>query len=130
MNKEDLYPLIGKYLNGYKITKIEEDPFVKGQINLWTDEWRTEYFGDKALVKFYVRPESGSAQIYKELVDKELYHNLRDKKAIDKMTKIINDYKKYCGTNKGFTEYTDIQIEAIERVINDLDSILKECQDE
>lgn len=122
--------LLGKYLNGYKIVKIEPDPFVKGQINLWTNEWRTECFGDKVLVKFYVRPESGSTQIYKELVDKELYYNLRNKKAIDKMTKVINDYKKYCETNKGFTEYTDIQIEAIKQVINDLDSILKECQDE
>ena len=97
---------------------------------MWTDEWRTECFGDKALVKFYVRPESGSAKVYRELVDKELYYNLRNKKAIDKMAKIINDYKKYCKTNKGLTEYTDIQIEAIERVINDLDNILKECQDE
>lgn len=30
--------LIGKYLNGYKIVRIENDPFIKGQINLWTDE--------------------------------------------------------------------------------------------
>ena len=29
--------LIGKYINGYKIVKIEYDPFVKGQINLITD---------------------------------------------------------------------------------------------
>lgn len=73
MNKEDLYPLIGKYLNGYKIVKIEEDPFVKGQINLWTDEWITEYFGDKSIVKFFIRPESNSSKIYKELIDKEIY---------------------------------------------------------
>lgn len=73
MNKEDLYPLIGKYLNGYKIIKIEEDPFVKGQINLWTDEWITEYFGDKSMVKFFVRPKSNSSKIYKELIDKEIY---------------------------------------------------------
>lgn len=73
MNKEDLYPLIGKYLNGYKIVKIEEDPFVKGQINLWTDEWITEYFGDKSIVKFFIRPESNSSKIYKEQIDKEIY---------------------------------------------------------
>lgn len=73
MNKEDLYPLIGKYLNGYKIVKIEEDPFVKGQINLWTDEWITEYFGDKSIVKFFIRLESNSSKIYKELIDKEIY---------------------------------------------------------
>lgn len=71
MNKEDLYFLIGKYLNGYKIVKIEEDPFIKGQINLWTDEWITEYFGDKSMVKFFVGPEGNSSRIYKELVDKE-----------------------------------------------------------
>lgn len=73
MNKEDLYPLIGKYLNGYKIVKIEEDPFVKGQINLWTDEWITEYFGDKSIVKFFIRPESNSSKIYRESIDKEIY---------------------------------------------------------
>lgn len=73
MNKEDLYPLIGKYLNGYKIIKIEEDPFIKGQINLWTDEWRTECFGDKSIVKFFVRPESNSPKIYRELMDKQIY---------------------------------------------------------
>lgn len=73
MNKEDLYPLIGKYLNGYKIVKIEEDPFIKGQINLWTDEWITEYFGDKSIVKFFIRPESNSSKIYREPIDKEIY---------------------------------------------------------
>ena len=70
MNKEDLYPLIGKYLNGYKIIKIAEDPFVKGQINLWTDGWITGYFGDKSMVKFFIRPESNSSAIYRELIDK------------------------------------------------------------
>lgn len=73
MNKEDLYPLIGKYLNGYKIVKIEEDPFIKGQINLWTDEWMTNYFGDKLMVKFYIRLESNSSERYQELIDKEIY---------------------------------------------------------
>lgn len=70
--KEDLYPLIGKYLNGYKIVKIEEDPFVKGQINLWTDIWENDLYSDRHLVKFYVRPESSSATIYREVVDKKL----------------------------------------------------------
>lgn len=86
MNKEDLYPLIGKYLNGYKIVKIEEDPFVKGQINLWTDEWRTEYFEDKCLVKFYVRPNANSVKIYRELVDKENEH----------LKEVIAKIKKHC----------------------------------
>ena len=88
MNKEDLYPLIGKYLNGYKIVKIEEDPFVKGQINLWTDEWITEYFGDKSIVKFFIRPESNSSKIYKELIDKEIYQ-LKDN--WNKLKKCLKD---------------------------------------
>lgn len=83
MNKEDLYPLIGKYLNGYKIVKIEEDPFVKGQINLWTDEWITEYFGDKSIVKFFVRPEGNTAKIYQELVDEENYQLKEEKKQLE-----------------------------------------------
>lgn len=73
MNKEDLYPLIGKYLNGYEIVKVEEDPFVKGQINLWTSEQMTGYFGDKRIVKFIIRPDGNSSKIYQELVDKEIY---------------------------------------------------------
>ncbi len=84
MNKEDLYPLIGKYLNGYEIVKVEEDPFVKGQINLWTSEQTMGYFGDKSIVKFIIRPEGNSSKIYQELVDKEIYQlknnwkNLKD----------------------------------------------------
>ena len=99
MNKEDLYPLIGKYLNGYKIVKIEEDPFIKGQINLWTDEWITEYFGDKSIVKFFVRPESNSSKIYKEQIDKEIYQ-LKDN--WNKLKEII---KKKFVAQGGFTSY-------------------------
>lgn len=95
MNKEDLYPLIGKYLNGYKIIKIEEYPFVKGQINLWTDEWITEYFGDKSMVKFFVRPKSNSSKIYKELIDKEIYQ-LKDN---------WNKLKEYIGIKLYNVEY-------------------------
>lgn len=46
-------------------------------------------------------------------------------RAIDK----INDYKIYCEQNKGFTEYTDIEIEAIEPVISKLEDILKEVSE-
>lgn len=89
MNKEDLYPLIDKYLNGYKIVKIEEDPFVKGQINLWTDEWMTEYFGDKSIVKFYIRPESNSSKIYREPIDKEIYQLKDNWNALKEYIKTI-----------------------------------------
>ena len=34
--------------------------------------------------------------------------------------------KCYCEKNKGFTQYTDIEIEAIEPVINKIEDILKE----
>ena len=44
---------------------------------------------------------------------------------IDKAIEKINDYKIYCKENKGFTEYTDIEIEAIEPVISRLENILK-----
>ncbi len=92
MNKEDLYPLIGKYLNGYKIVKIEEDPFVKGQINLWTDEWITEYFGDKSIVKFFIRPESNSSKIYNELIDKEIYQLKDNWNKLKKDLELVVDY--------------------------------------
>jgi len=45
---------------------------------------------------------------------------------IDKALKKINDYKIYCKENKGFTEYTDIEIEAIAPVLTNIENILKE----
>ena len=111
MNKEDLYPLIGKYLNGYKIVKIEEDPFVKGQINLWTDEWITEYFGDKSIVKFFIRPESNSSKIYKEQIDKEIYQ-LKDnwnklKEWVNKHYDYYMNNEDYVGGRLCFTDMKD-----------------------
>nr|DAQ17888.1 MAG TPA: hypothetical protein [Caudoviricetes sp.] len=111
MNKEDLYPLIGKYLNGYKIVKIEEDPFVKGQINLWTDEWITEYFGDKSIVKFFVRLESNSSKIYKEQIDKEIYQ-LKDnwnklKEWVNKHYDYYMNNEDYVGGRLCFTDMKD-----------------------
>lgn len=52
------------------------------------------------------------------------YYKLKE--VIDKAIEKINDYKIYCEENKGFTEYTDIEIEAIEPVISKLEDILKE----
>ena len=91
MNKEDLYPLIGKYLNGYKIVKIENDPFIKGQINLFTDEWEYEVFNDRCLVKFFIREESNTSKIYKELVDEEKFQL---KKGFDEIKEIIITHKR------------------------------------
>ena len=45
---------------------------------------------------------------------------------IERALKKINDYKIYCKENKGFTEYTDIEIEAIEPVLTKIENILKE----
>lgn len=94
MKKEDLQPLIGNYLNGFKMVKIEEDLFIKGQINLWTDIWKTDYFGDKILVKFFVNSKSNSAQVYQELIDKT-NKQLRDNwnKLKEYLEKIIIDSK-------------------------------------
>ena len=50
----------------------------------------------------------------------------KQKEVINKAIEKINDYKIYCEENKGFTEYTDIEIEAIEPVISKLEDILKE----
>lgn len=54
----------------------------------------------------------------------------RQKEVIDKAIEKINDYKIYCEENKGFTEYTDIEIEAIEPTISRLEDILKEGKNE
>ena len=53
----------------------------------------------------------------------------KQKEVIDKAIEKINDYKIYCKENKGFTEYTDIEIEAIEPVISKLEDILKEVSE-
>lgn len=60
--------------------------------------------------------------------DKETLRDmvLEYQEKIDKALEKINDYKIYCKENKGFTEYTDIEIEAIEPVISKLEDILKE----
>lgn len=53
----------------------------------------------------------------------------KQKEVIDKVAEKIKDYKIYCEKNKGFTEYTDIEIEAIEPVISKLEDILKEVSE-
>ena len=53
----------------------------------------------------------------------------KQKEVIYKAIEKINDYKIYCKENKGFTEYTDIEIEAIEPVISKLEDILKEVSE-
>ena len=59
--------------------------------------------------------------------DKETLRDmvLEYQEKIDKALEKINDYKIYCKENKGLSEYTDIEIEAIEPVISKLEDILK-----
>ena len=81
--------LVGKYLNGYKIVKVENDPFIKGQVNLWTNETRRECFGDRSVIKFFVRDEGNTAKIYQELIDRENYEL---KQRINKAIEYIEEY--------------------------------------
>lgn len=50
----------------------------------------------------------------------------KQKELIDKAIKEINDYEIYCEDNEGFTEYTDIEIDAIEPILIKIEDILKE----
>ena len=88
MNKEDLQCLVGKCLNGYKIVKVENDPFIPGQINLWTNEYKTDTFRDRSIIKFFVRSESNSSKVYQELIDKEKYEL---KKTLADIKQYINE---------------------------------------
>lgn len=65
---------------------------------------------------------------FKNYVDyvSELEKQCKNQKEVIKKTiEKINDYKIYCEKNKGFSEYTDIEIEAIAAVISRLEYILK-----
>ena len=64
-----------------------------------------------------------------KLLNENEQQNQKYKEVIDKAIEQINDYKIYCENNKGFTEYTDIEIEAIEPVISKLEDILKEVSE-
>ena len=46
--------LVGKYLNGFKIIKVGYDPFIKGQINLYTDEEIIEILKQQMNISKYV----------------------------------------------------------------------------
>lgn len=48
----DLYDNMG---TKYKIVSVQKDPFIKQQINLFTDKVITNDFGDKSVVKFFIR---------------------------------------------------------------------------
>ena len=83
------------------------------------------YVGDKNALNELIGYYDGLKQGIEELQQE----NKKYKEVIDKAIKKINDYKIYCEKNKGFTEYTDIEIEAIEPVISKLEDILKEVSE-
>lgn len=111
--------LVGKYLNGYKIVKIEDDPFIKGQVNLWTDEWKVESFGDRSIIKFFIRDDPNIAKIYQELVDKETYNLKQTLRELDKYINSEEFFNISCEpkiNDKGETHYDLIKREISKRI--------------
>lgn len=107
--------LLGKYLNGYKIVSIEKDPFIKGQINLWTDVCESNYFGDRNLIKFFVRDEENSNKIYRELIDKEIYKLKMENQLLKKVFDDVLEWGQYQD------RYTWKQLEGILSKLNELE---------
>ena len=66
---------------------------------------------------------------YKKVHEKDLKEIERLNNKYNKALEKINDYKIYCKKNKGLTEYTDVEIEAIEPVISKLEDILNEVSE-
>ena len=60
----------GDYVNGQKITKITLDPFIKGQIDLWTD--RTIPFGHDYEQERFIENEIETI-VTKELMERLSY---------------------------------------------------------
>ena len=61
---------VGDYVNGHKIINIDTDPFISGQINLWTnlyemdangDRWRTKYI-DKDIKSIVTKEQFENAE--------------------------------------------------------------------
>ena len=127
----DYEELIGKYLNGYKIVKIEKDPFIKGQINLWTDEEKVGTFGDRSIIKFFIRDESNSAKVYQELVDKEK-HELDQKydKALEILSNFWPPYEQEDFMNKN-TDYCSMNCGVDEKIFKKCwNKYIEQCLDE
>ena len=43
---------LGDYVNGNKIIRIDKDPFIKGQINLWIGLYEMDSNGDRWRIKY------------------------------------------------------------------------------
>ncbi len=72
---------------------------------------------------------SKDGELLLEYIDNLEQQIKKQKEVIDKAIKKINDYKIYCKENKGFTKYTDIEIEAIEPILIKMEDILKEVSE-
>lgn len=106
--------LVGKYLNGYRIVKVEKDPFIENQINLWTDETKADFLGNREVVKFYVRDYPSCASIYQEQVDKENYQ----------LKSIIKEIREYIETEY-LSEFDDFEKPFILTDKNDWNKVLE-----
>jgi len=91
--------LVGKYLNGFRIAKIEKDPFIENQINLWTDETEVDFLGNRKVVKFYIRDYPSGASIYQEQVDKE----------IARLNNVINELENYLIERIEYNDGSELQ---------------------
>ena len=48
---------VGDFLNGYKIQRISEDPFIKGQIDIFTNGEEMNWQGDRSQIIFRLIPQ-------------------------------------------------------------------------
>lgn len=60
---------VGDYVNGEKVIRIDKDPFIKGQINLWTNTITSNYWGDISLSPIIEKD-------IKSIVTKEMYSSV------------------------------------------------------
>ena len=63
---------VGDYVNGVRVERIDKDPFIKGQVDLWTNEITSNYWGDIGLtpirdkdIKSIVTKEQFESMSYK-----------------------------------------------------------------
>ena len=60
---------VGDYVNGEKVIRIDKDPFIKGQINLWTNTITSNYWGDISLSPIIEKD-------IKSIVTKEMFSSM------------------------------------------------------
>ncbi len=45
----------GDYINGAEVVEILKDPFKKGQIEIFVNEYEDDFFGDQRLKKYVIK---------------------------------------------------------------------------